>query len=392
MNNDYVTTTQEETESPLFRSMNLMAVTPASFSLARETSFPSEKKQTGVSMMQSQPTFLALATTNNTWASIDSLRKVSFYHPLEPSHILLDASALPQILQSLTKAFQALSCQVEYATENLMATASTMEGVEFQISLWAARDENANKVICEMQRMDGDSYTYHAKYAQPIMRAVKRPHTGMVHEQAQTTNSRTTCGKVMDQINQMTVCAATHVNTTEDDIQQAVEVAQQMILSDRYDACLLGMESLLLLTNPASTGWQTATKVAKILSGTPSAASKFLWTQLLHAETEGLLMHALKIWVQVWQILVAARGNPASSIVVPTRDVLPLLMKMVEQAVNSPHLATLALQGLTALCQLQPDIVPSSIAWGPVEYAQAVGHARHAALAQASGQLLAVHC
>ena len=161
MNDDMNDNSDETILPPLFRSMNFMAPTP--LALQREEAkeqkliFNDNNNNSNSNTMNIPSVHIA----TSTWAtSPNALRKLSYYHPLDASHVSMECAALDTVLQGLTTAFTALSCDVKYSADALAATAVTMQGVEFQVTLWASRNANANgELICELQRIAGDSYT-----------------------------------------------------------------------------------------------------------------------------------------------------------------------------------------------------------------------------------------
>jgi hypothetical protein len=370
-------------------------------------------------------------STTNSWASPkDTLRPLDYYHPLAPSHVKVTHSQLEPTLNLLQQAFQQLSCHVLYEHELLACTCDTMDNVQFHVSIW---DGGADKgLFVEVQRMYGDSFTFHHKYAAPLLRTIHRqksciPAVVVVQPPPSPptlptpSNVRAVAsppppipGRALDRLSLPTTFP------NEGDIQTALDLATDLIDCQCMDAQQMCVESLLQLTNPLSTGQATAARIANIiLQGQERPdLTRFLWQSLVtptmtsdagsnnrddmtdvdeYDSFDDSTRCVLQIWVQMWQL---QSSSPTVGTGVEQQQQLhgPSVMQVVDvlQAYIStpivdckPHLATLALQGLTALTRLVHP-VKERIDWEPVQYANTVGTARHAALAQASLQLLAV--
>ena len=354
-----------------------------------------------------------------SWAPLECLRKISWYHPLEPSHATFALENLSTMLTKLTRGLRDLSCHVVYDDNRLAATCRTMEAVEFHVSLLqgtatttkssGGRPNHSgtasnDNVVMEIQRIAGDSFLFHSRYARPLLAIVKDQDSTM--ECATTTRpSNKTMGRTLDNLSAMQhpAAASTVTQCGQGDIEQALELASDLILCDRYDAKQLGLESMAHLTSPTQTGYHTALTIARALtSDVPSPLVRCLWEFLLNQQNQqqeadaspsDWNLAALQVWSQVWQVLAEDRtnsGTSGSSPVLPDElapSVIQLLCQYMEHVHSMPHHATYAMQGLQALVQLDPRIA-QCIPWKTVQQAQAWGATQHAALHQASGQLL----
>lgn len=316
------------------------------------------------------------------WA-MDKLRRLGYYHPLEPSHVSFPKTQLPDILTRLTDCFRALSCHVSYQDDLLAAACSTMEQVEFQVSFFESR-QDAQTILCELQRRAGDSYVFHQGYAQPIM--------DVMHGKPPQASRRAKCcmsaGLSMDRLAKHAACIS------EDDVAVALELACKLVNNDRLDACRLGMESLETLTDTSKTGWSTASKVARELCmPSDETSTKLAQTMLryLLEKSQAELCHlALQVWSNAWQVAADDMETPLDcfcDLACPADTLLNALMTRVEDVHAQPHEATLALQGLSALVREMPQL-RASVSWPAVEEAYAVGSAENAALESAAHKCL----
>ena len=307
------------------------------------------------------------SSSSSSWASLDKLVTLDRGYPLERSHVQFPKSHLGTAwLARLTTALYHLNCAVHYDTSHVAATCRAMsDSVVFHIHVFAAGSDTA---IVEVQRLAGDSWAFSKHYAQPLLRMVKQqPERPCRSTSTSTTMPRTTSSSL-----------SSSCPVSEDDIQDALQLASHMITEDRLlDQVHLGLESLVSLTNPSSVGETTAACAVTIL------LRKQQYQPLLDTLQRLLLEEsnypALLIWVHIWQVTaVAPRSNET---ILPCTAVMEHLLRLVAQ--DEPHAATLAWRGLTALGQLHPSLVTAHISPTMVPAVP-----QHAALAHASRQWL----
>lgn len=315
----------------------------------------------------------------SSWA-IDKLRRLGYYHPLDPFHLSFPKNQLNHVLGRLTDCFRAMSCRVSYEADLLSAACLTMEQVEFQVSMFIDRTD-AENILLEVQRRAGDSYTFHHDYAQAIRKAVQ----GQPVEE-KTMDMDIDLGLSLEKLSQSMA--------TDDDITVAIELATALVLADRLDECRLGMESLEALTDISKTGQSTARKVSRALVMPQDEISRKLSEAmkefLLEKSEENLSYHALMVWSNAWQVAADDIETPVESfcpMVCEEYELMHCLMSRVEEVHRQPHEATLALKGLTALCREMPQL-RTSVSWKAVEKCQLVGSAQNYALEQASRRFL----
>jgi hypothetical protein len=318
-----------------------------------------------------------------TWAT-NKLCTVGYYHPIQPSHITFPKANLNDVLERLTECFRALSCKVLYEQDLLGAACQTIERVQFQVSLFETRQDQ-QQILLEFQRRAGDSCVFHQLYVTPIIAFLKGDGSDLGKR-------KTPACPPLDQLSQ-------HAGmVTEDDVVIAIELATSLVTADRLDACQLGMESLETLTDTSKTGWSTALAVAKALIKPEDATSNRLAQTMLRYLLEGnqgdgedsLAFHALVVWSNAWQVGAEDRETSLDcfcDVAVPSDVLMHSLMDRVEQVHSCPHQATLALNGLNALCRGMPSL-RSNVSWAAVEIARAVGSSENAALEAASIKLL----
>lgn len=314
------------------------------------------------------------------WAT-EKLQRLGYYHPLGPSHLTFPKAQLEATLARLTDCLRVLSCHVQYEDDYLSASCLTMERVRFQVSFF---EKDATTLILEIQRRSGDSYIFHRHYARPILAIIrfnKFPDTSQADKERISLS--------LDRL------ATSNLTVSNDDITDAIELVSKLVTSERWDACLLGMESLESLTNTLKTGYPVAIRVAReiVVSSTsemPNKLARVMLHYLLNEKEGEVAFRALHVWANVLQLAATDSEIPLDTFcdtICPADVLLHSLMDRVEQVREHPHEATMALWGLAALHRAMPQL-GSDISWQTVRDAEAVGAAQHAALERASRKVL----
>uniref|UniRef100_A0A7S3L2E2 Uncharacterized protein n=1 Tax=Amphora coffeiformis TaxID=265554 RepID=A0A7S3L2E2_9STRA len=416
-NNDRNMQDQDLVEQPHFRSMTMAL--PSRAPLLRETTTPSTHK---TNMTEHRAT-----NTGNddvsTWASVDKLVTLSPFHPLETSHVKFPRWHLATALSRITSAlYHTHQCTVQYDTHHLGATCHALrDGVVFGLSFFLDKDDDA--VIFEVQRISGDSFAFHKYYARPLLRLVVEQEQTQHHQQQQGTPSANDgSGVLLDQVVMPKSPSShrQHHHPGDENIHEALQIVCDMMLGNNgVHARNLGLESLLALTNPACAGWNTArTVVQTLLDCEPNAAQSLplLLETLQCCLVQECNVQALQVWVQIWQIMATMSENETETTMqtpttVTSAAMIQHLLSLVEQHhahshlpqqhQQNPHVVTLALQGLAALCGIDPSLrrglaVSTSchavaISW-PVLVQQVQATAHYADMEHASQQLLQMMC
>ena len=250
-----------------------------------------------------------------------------------------------------------------------------MEKVEFNVSFF---EKDSQMIIVEVQRRCGDSYVFHHDYARPIMAVIRGVRVNNLYRNLAWHETM-----LLDRVKG---------GVSEQDIATAMDLAAQLVASDRLDARQLGMESLVTLTDTKVTGWSTASSVARAFimpfDETSNKLANIMLRYLLNESSSDLTYLALKMWSNVWQVTAADTETPLESfcdVLCPADILMRCLIHRVEEFHQHPHEATLALRGLTALCREMPQL-RTFVSWHTVEQANAIGST--AALEQASRTFL----
>ena len=333
-----------------------------------------------------------------------SLTSMGFYHVLSPSHRRFPKAFLSEVLQGLVNIFRSLSLETTFHnTPALCATCRSLDQVELAVNLWEC---DKDELVMEVQRVAGDGYLY-SGYMRDILSIDPR----------ETTANTLHCNHNMHYRAEALLESLPVSESETVSAQESLELVLNMILSDRYDARCLGLQSLVIMTDPTKTKRSIATAVsqAALLGYTEipngdrftdsriqdrifSLAFRGCWPDSFvsieggaqdkpHAHLALMVMANAASLIQskaefTTLLKDSARFAAGNSLILA-------MQQLVWNAQAEPHEAYLATRILSAVCQGQPDAVRNSLEPDAVRAAQHVGFLSHAALETESGQLLA---
>lgn len=328
---------------------------------------------------------------------VAKLKKLGKYHPLELSHVSFPRAHLETVLGRLSEGLRALSCSVSHHNHGLSASCHTMERVSFQVSFYEKNpnedmgetdleltetiSEKNGVVVMELQRLCGDSFTFH-QYVRQILDTVE----GKKNSDQRFDMNDFSYGRFLDEL----VNPSNTVGIR--DLEFAMKRAEKLITAHSIYDRQMGLETLQTFTDAKQTGIFVASKVSRELLMPSTESSNKLASDmlryLLDPTTEGVLSYAaLHVWSSVFQI---ASNDPGTTweaffdALCPLDVLVGRLQWHVEQVHNHPHEATMALVALAALQKAAPHRIGPNISWCAVQQANAVGRAHHAALERAS--------
>ena len=195
------------------------------------------------------------------------LTLLGLYYPLGSNQTRLSQNDLYDVLRKLRAIFRAQSLHTCYTDSPISAICKSLDQVEFEVVLFAARDDSA-KMVLEVSRRDGDSMAYHW-YAQQILRTVSDFSLEPLPVSPPSWNMNI-------------LMQADSIGDSDDEsVGEAVEIAWKLVSSDRYDARRLGFESLVHMTDPNKCGWTAAKTVARSLIHPIGAIEEKLSTRVL---------------------------------------------------------------------------------------------------------------
>jgi hypothetical protein len=194
-------------------------------------------------------------TQTTLWAPTN-IRTVPAFYPLEKSSRLIEDDTAGDVAARISECLRRLSIQAVY--ENSTANLLSAEHVEMHLSLWRTPVESPQQgIVVELQRRNGDSLAYH-RYSRSILDAAM----GLVDlaELAADPDSYMYSKKV-----QRLLSSVTPEQDEHDIAIQAIEIAHGLLMKDRMDARVLGLESLCLLTDPTKAGVLTSVLTAHVV-------------------------------------------------------------------------------------------------------------------------------
>lgn len=190
------------------------------------------------------------------------LRTVPAFYPLEKSSRLVEDDTPTQVAFRLADCLRRLSVQAVYANDGT-AHLTSSDHVQMHLSLWRTPNTaHAPGIVVELQRRSGDSIAFH-RYARSILDAAM----GLLDETNSSCEENTVYSKKVQRLLRRSISGQEHETAL-----QAIEIAHGLLMKDRMDARVLGLESLCLLTDPVKAGSVTAVLTAHVvLLGTTEA-------------------------------------------------------------------------------------------------------------------------
>jgi hypothetical protein len=201
--------------------------------------------------------------TNTTarWTPTE-LRTVPAFYPLEKSSRLVEDDTAAAIAARVCDCLRHLSVQAVY--DNDTACLWTAENVEMHLSLWKTPPNSVpSGIVVELQRRSGDSMAFH-RYARSLLDAAM----GLVEVDALPIPDDIIYSKKVQRLLWTELRknsevgdgsgSTNSINTEYETAIQAIEIAHGLLMKDRMDARVLGLESLCLLSDPRKTGFVTS--------------------------------------------------------------------------------------------------------------------------------------
>jgi len=201
-------------------------------------------------------------TAPHTWALSDDviLPALPFLYPLEKTHVLIPNTVPSLVVSRISKCLKELSIAVTFTEEQItVAKAATHDHVTFNIQLFSKLQEDTEAVIVEIQRSSGCPMSFH-RSCQAILRAA-RGHPYKVKSERLPTSRPSLLQPPRLQRKPKAIDLG-------DKVQTSLEIASSLLKKDRFDANLLGIQSLRMLTDPETCGYDAAITVANaVLTG-----------------------------------------------------------------------------------------------------------------------------
>lgn len=167
----------------------------------------------------------------------DSLPEVPMFYPIERTSAVVNSCHPHVIANRLAECLQKLSITTEVNSNEASLFAEALDYTKFYIRLY----KNDNKgILVELQRVDGDSFNF-IKYVRIILASAR----GEAIDEMKATTRRSSLNYIPASI------SSCHLEKScqEDTNSAYIMHVEDLLSKDRSDAVLLGIESLLLLTD-----------------------------------------------------------------------------------------------------------------------------------------------
>lgn len=201
-----------------------------------------------------------------------ALRPIPPLHPpLDPQSTAFVCDASPSVIAArVSECLRQQSIMTEFYHESASASAMTSNRVHFMIRMYQGQGGSSEPaVIVELQRLRGDSITFH-QASRAILSSAQGNTTGGQHIFNQNVPNGG-MGLALDIPIRGNLRRFTDDDSKEDisSVLLALEIDLSLIKKDRMDATILGWESLALLTDMYSSGRSTALVAARVALGLP---------------------------------------------------------------------------------------------------------------------------
>jgi len=372
-----------------------------------------------------------------------SLPAIPSYYPMEKtSHFVPADTASPTVIAALVSdACVKMSVFAQYNGEKGMALCTSADFIEFYVFLFKTSAENDGRgdgTVVEVQRRKGCTLSFH-RYARKILSAV-RGEKDVDFEEVSPCVAPINCDKILGNVCE---CLVTERKYTLD----ALEIAGNLLTKERFDANILGMESLCLLTDSKRSGTLTSALVSRVIlcdtmrPTDGSTPAKEGVTEQTNLDEEAFLIQSLDIRSRILSLIqcrklsqhdedeeedfelmshqealgddhvsqmhylaLAALSNALTNIAkdgalgvtcsqqpwLNGTELVSTLIGVLKQAESRPHEAVLSARCLGNLVQASMEATERAFkmdALSVVEAAKRVGQSHHAALERETGGL-----
>jgi len=368
-------------------------------------------------------------TTNTTvvgsWVVDDqALKGLPDWYPLERTHVAVFNASAQQIMDRIADCLREKSIAATLDDQKVALQAETRDHIRFIVSLFRGddkEDKNRSKVIVEVQRRSGCAFVFH-QCSDAVLNAAQ----GIRHKSCLSKKFT-----IPDCVKQLAAKEAANESSSSspEQVDEAtkerlaleadLECALRLWKSDRYDAQLLGLESLVLLSSQQETKKHLATICAHSLLCTECVQKKLLSLVLLHSnhhdwaeECDALVLdhvqrmrrYALTVLANCLEALSHNTNHSAASShdqnelqhvmdkneALRSTDLMDVLVEALHHAERDPHDAHQAARCIGVLCRCCSMCKEHAMEMGATEAATKaldVGTVRHSLLEGASRQL-----
>lgn len=163
------------------------------------------------------------------------------FYPIERTSAIVDCCDPHTIGNRITGCLQKLSITAKFNASKESLFAETLDYTKFYIRLYKNNSINNKGILVELQRVDGDSFNF-IKYVQAILASARGEGNGR-----KATVRRSSLNYIPSSI--ISSCQLDKRRQPEESNAEYMMHIEDLLKKDRSDAVLLGIESLLLLTD-----------------------------------------------------------------------------------------------------------------------------------------------
>eukprot|EP00586_Coscinodiscus_wailesii_P003877 CAMPEP_0172480948 /NCGR_PEP_ID=MMETSP1066-20121228/6479_1 /TAXON_ID=671091 /ORGANISM="Coscinodiscus wailesii, Strain CCMP2513" /LENGTH=339 /DNA_ID=CAMNT_0013242787 /DNA_START=231 /DNA_END=1250 /DNA_ORIENTATION=+ len=274
----------------------------------------------------------------------DELPNLPWDCPLLKTHALIRDVPPSVIVRRISEVMRHLSIAAFFDNKKATVNAETMNNITFKVQLYndIDQDEGMTGVIVEVQRMSGCAYSFSGIY-----RSIIRACNGVAMEERHKVLPKLILPTQIDSTLRMQRC----------DVSNALEAVRALVGKDDIETNLLGMESLVILTDMSKTAKDEVICVAKAIFDDVTIRDRVLMPIMSHdVETKhgsqcilhryalNVLLNALIVFLSMGRLgdVVRKHGYMGA-------DLVSVLLKHVQRCETKPHDACLSIKCLVAL-------------------------------------------
>lgn len=209
----------------------------------------------------------------------ESLPEVPLFYPIERTSTVVECRDPGLIADRILVCLQKLSIIAKFNSREASAFAEALDFTKFYIRLYKNSTTNHAGILVEMQRVEGDSFNF-IKYVQAILAAARGE--ALFDERSATGRWRSSLGYIPSSV---LSCRTLHQEKKqgEKDCEYLLAV-EELLTKDRSDAVLLGIDSLLVLTDNMRSNVSSCAAKA-VLFGTHPVIKEFIHKCIHHPQT-----------------------------------------------------------------------------------------------------------
>ena len=185
------------------------------------------------------------------------------FHPLERTAVFCPHSSARSVASRVSAVLKERSIHVEY--NGAEAECLTVDNVEFSVFLYRGKEQFSHGIICEVQRLCGNSIHFH----DDTMAVLNAAENTEQKESRQPLKKKAKMIPLVDEDDDYEVSSS------------SLDFVSKM-LHGGQDSQLLGLETLMILTDPSKVGTMTATTTCRKLMESGNDIAGTVITTLIH--------------------------------------------------------------------------------------------------------------